>query len=344
MRRSAYLLGILMLLLFAAACEERSEPFVVESSPTPPSVNGLPSPIPNTVDLDCETYLTTNWGKGPAEWGFPDGSNGEIRTRLLPLRFDSFSRLYFSDFINRRLLRYEQTNASPEPISLEPFFIWENPFPLYFSIAIRGDKIIVPYGYNQIGILSLSTGEVVGNVELPYNYDVFMPADSVIEVDFKGRLCTSNGIFDVGWENGRWNKISEHGCIDSFFWHDYIVGSSSSLSVYEEVLELFHLEQQVSVLVDTGLPKARFPFSSLFGVDENGNAYLSLLSATRYRAYYARYAFPTGKTSIGRMSPDIGYTVTVPSVSPDGILYILAYSDKDLSIQPRIIKCRFPDE
>lgn len=342
-RKFYYLLEI-MVFLFVTGCSlwENHKPATQEAvSHSPLTRTSLPSSLSsNPVDLYCENYVKTRWGKADTEWGFPDGLNGSIRTRLLPLRFDSDNRLYFFDFANKRLLVYEKDYV-PKPISLQPILFWQDqPNSFLFSITIHEDKIFVPFYHNRLGILSMD-GKVLGIIELPFSYDTFLPAESIIEVDPRGRLCTFKGTYDTEWENGKWEKIAG-GCMDTYFWGDYSVTGNKNLEVSNEVLEIREISGENLSLIDTGFPKSNYPFSSLFGVDKNGNAYLTL-SSTPPTWTYVKFNLQTYQTELAQMHLDPGYTIAVPSVSPDGILYILSYSDQDLSVQPGIYKCEFPN-
>jgi len=127
--------------------------------------------------------------------------------------------------------------------------------------------------------------------------------------------------------------------INPYFWGDYIISESYGVST-RLIIEQSSLDLQTFVSIDTGLPRVRTP--ALFGVDDDGNAYL-VVGSTPPIWTYAKYSLLTHQIQVGQMQLDTSYTIAVPSVSPDGILYILTYSDKDLSVSPRIIKCEFPD-
>jgi len=331
-------LGIIFFLLFFTRCSFNGKSKTIATEP----VSGLQeTQLFSSKDLYCENYVTTTWGNEIGEWGYPDGLHGSVRTNLLPLRFDSEDQAYFFDFANERLLIYPREGVIPTPISLKSLLIWEHNLPFLFSIDIYKDRIVIPYYYNRLGILSAS-GDVLEIVELPFSYDTFLPAQSIIKIDPEGRLCTFKGMYDKGWENGKWIEIPG-GCMDTYFWGYYSVTGNKSLTIGNEVLEVQNLMQGNSWFLDTGLPKSNPPFSSLFGVDDDGNAYL-MVGSTPPTWTYAKYNLLTHQTQIGQVQLDTSYTIAVPSVSPDGVLYILTYSNKDVSVSPRIIKCAFPNQ
>lgn len=367
----------LFVLFFISACafvgENTKTPSAIASTltsavqtETPAMVSTLPaSPMPfaqeeyGNVNLFCETYIETTWGNGPGQWGWPDGL--EYRPSiLLPVKFDDIGRLYFADYMNLRLLRYDDTNFSPQEISLKSFTS-EVPwlFPFRFSIDIYRDEILVPYGVDNLGVLDSNTGAVVSSIELPgYDYDPYYPAFTTIAVDKRGRLYVfgkpeeyyspiRSVFFKPGWKSNEWKKVEaaekleeNRYIINPYFWTDYIISEFYGVST-NIIIKQSSLDLQTFVYIDTGLPRERT--TALFGVDDDGNAYLVAASTPPTWAY-AKYNLLTHQMRIRKMQLDTSYTIAVPSVSPDGILYILTYSDKDLSVPPRIIKCEFPDQ
>lgn len=104
MRLKVYLLSIATFLFFLVSCgaEKKNLPLIIASPPRSSEENKNALPSSSTVNLDCETYVTTVWGDGPGQWGWPDGL--EYRpSSLLPLKMDDAGRLYFADYINLRL-------------------------------------------------------------------------------------------------------------------------------------------------------------------------------------------------------------------------------------------------
>lgn len=361
MRPKFYLLYISVFLFFFASCsaEKGNLPVTIEQIVSSPAENKNILSSSGAVNLGCEIYVTTVWGDGPGQWGWPDGL--EYRpSSLLPLKIDDAGRLYFSDYINLRLLRYDQKNPSPMEISLKPLtseVAWLFPFPFRFSIEIDKDKILVPYGADKIGILSSDTGELIRSIQLPgYHYDPYFPIYSAIGVDRQGRLYVfaahdysrESIFFNSGWMDNKWEKtqISKKMAEDMraapnvYFWGNYAIGEVYSASTTTIILHQLNLEEQTSEFIDTGLLKNRTP--ALFGIDNNGNSYM-IVSQTPPTWTYARFNLQTHQTELAQIHLDTGYTITVPSVSPEGILYIPSYSDQDLSVQPGIYKCEFPD-
>ena len=124
----------LLFFFFLVSCQAENPVAVL--STTFPAENEKALSSSDTVKLNCDTYMTTVWGDGPGQWGFPDGLEYRPAT-LLPLEFDDAGKVYFADYINLRLLRYDEVGSQPAEISLKPFKS-EVPwlFPFRFSIDI----------------------------------------------------------------------------------------------------------------------------------------------------------------------------------------------------------------
>lgn len=311
-----------------------------------------------TLQLQCETYLETTWGNQLEQWGYSDDK--ARRFSLLPLVFKSENEIYFSDFANLRILKYNGRDKEPvQVISLTPFFpenyvySWtSNPQPPVSLISVSQDKIYVPYGYNRIGILSLD-GEILNNVVIPdYYYNFAFPIIDIAWVDGEGNLYvfTSNKlvVFERGWENLKWAETERF--FPRFSWDRYLALqdgvslSGSNIIVYEKDAS-GDFSQNYSIPIDI-VTKAGITFSPIIGVDDSGNLYIYVTSENsgRHEQIYARYFLPTGEKQLGSIAyPYAGkYTTLIPSVSPNGMIYFVAYSSEDLSIEPEIIKCNFP--
>lgn len=350
--------------VFATQTQMVSESTNEVSTLTPiHTLTATPSRNDEISPLQCETYLETMWGDRLGQWGGYSEGKGRFFL-LLPLVFNTENEMYFSDFVNLRLLKYNGINEKPvQNIPLTSFFpegyvySWISPpYPPPVSlISISQDKIYVPYGGNRIGVLSLD-GKIVNDIVIPnHAYNFNLPAnDKLISVDNNGILYVQSSIqpifFDNGWQSGNWVELlNTNGLIDPFYWRDYVVvmgGSvdpefSSLISLYEISKAENDLEE-TKIAIKTGLHNGYLPS---FGIDINGNVYFPVISENPAEQLYARYSLPTGENQVASLPyPYAGhYTNLEPSVSPDGILYLIAYNNEDLSVSPKIIKCNFPN-
>ena len=311
------------------------------------------------LPLQCETYLETTWGNQPEQWGY---SNDKARRfSLLPLVFKSENEIYFSDFANLRILKYNGRDKDPvQVISLTPFFSenyvysWAgNLKPPVSLISVSQDKIYVPFGNNHIGILSID-GAILNDIVIPnYYYNFAFPIIDIAWVDKEENLhvFTSDKlvVFERGWENRKW--VETKGLFSRYNWNQYLAIqdkvslSGSSIIVYEEDTS-GSFSQKYSIPIDI-TTKAGTVFFPMFGVDDNGNLYIYVIpeNSDENKRLYARYFLPTGEKQLGYITyPYAGkYTTLIPSVSPNGMIYFVAYSSEDLSIEPEIIKCVFPN-
>jgi|GEM_PF-6274731 hypothetical protein len=345
-----------------ASVSSEATPEVLTVTPTP-KITATPFYKKGIVELQCETYLETAWGNQAKQWGYSDDT--ARRFSLLPVVFKSEDEIYFSDYANLLLLKYNGIDKEPvQTISLASFFpegyvySWNDGStyrPPISLISISQDKIYVPYGGNRIGILSLD-GKIINDVVIHnHSYNFNLPTNNkFISVDKNGILYVQSSIqpvfFDNGWQSGNWVELLHtQGLINPFYWQDYIIvmGETinpdliSLISLYEIPKSEKSIEES-QIVIPTGLDNSFLP---LAGVDDNGNAYISIKSENPDERLYARYSIPTGEKQIASMPyPYFGqYTNLVPSVSPNGIMYFVAYNNEDLSIAPSIIKCNFPN-
>lgn len=326
---------------------------VLTLTPTPKLV-ASPSGSDEIAALQCETYLETAWGNKAEQWGHSEDIGRFFS--LLPLTFREDNEIYFSDFANLRLLKYNGIDKKPmQTISLVSFFpdgyvYWSfnnMPHPPVSLISISQDKIYVPYGGNRIGVLSVE-GEVINDIAIPeYYYAYDFPTRDHAWVDEEGNLAVFWGTsFKVGWEEFKWVKIQKPG-IRYYVWNEYLVEqdnislSGFDISVYKKDIS-GNLLQEYTIPVNPVL--RQIIYFPIFGVDKNGYLYLKELSENPAEQLYARYFLPTGERQVASLPyPYAGqYTNLEPSVSPDGILYFVAYNNKDLSVSPKILTCSFP--
>lgn len=321
-----------------------------------PEVTATPSGNDEIVALQCTPYLETTWGDEAEQWGYSDDT--ARRFSLLPAVFKSEDEIYFSDFANLRLLKYDGINKTPRQIiNLAPFFpegyiySWQTMFvrPPASLISISKDKIYVPYGGNQIGILSLD-GEIINNITIPeHYYDYNFPTIDHAWVDEEGGLHIFEGVsFKNGWENLDWVETNAS-TLRYYSWNEYLVMqdgvslNGSNIIIYEKDTSGNLLQKHV-IPIKIILPKVDMIFSPMFGVDKNGYLYLKELSENPAEKLYARYFLPTGEKQVASLPYpyDGQYTTLEPSVSPDGVIHFVAYNNGDLSVAPAIIKCNFP--
>lgn len=317
---------------------------------TPTSVTTIPNfdlalvaPQYIVTILTCKSYVETTWGNGAGQWGDPTNLPAKSHRYFFPPAFNSDGELYISDFVNRRLLKYDGNAA--DPIQIIPLPDHYFTFPFSSAITITKDSIIIPYGINMIGIMSLD-GQVIKDIQLPdgYTYNMMAPGWYLAWVDERGGILvkSNEGIyFDVGWRDEQWIKISAGNFgIRPFSWQDYI-GDMNSV---EPIIQLYKINSSANFLaeptkkVDTGLNAGYL----LAGVDKEGRAYIEVLSDNS-QVSYARYSISDGAKQIGIVEGGLPGQIIQSGVAPDGTIYIVMYDYEDLNVQPRIVKCRFSD-
>lgn len=318
-----------------------------------PTITSLPEALLSDLDLvaphyivsslSCENYVETTWGNGAGQWGPSVDSSGELQRRFFPPVFNSNGELYILDSENHRLLKYDGITINPVQVISIPDYYFT--FPASLAVTIAKDRIIIPYGVNMIGIMSLD-GQVVKDVQLPndYSYNMLAPGWFLAWVDERGGLLVKSdkGIyFDVGWADGKWNKISEGNfAIRPFSWQGYI-GDMNSV---QPKIQIYKIDSSTNFLAepanqfDTGL-SAGFNF---IGGDNKGRVYIEVFSDGT-QVFYARYSILDGAKQIGIVEGDLLGQIIQSGVASDGTIYMITYHREDMNMGPRIVKCNFSD-
>ena len=110
----------------------------------------------------------------------------------------------------------------------------------------------------------------------------------------------------------------------------------SSIIVYERDTS-GDFSQNYSIPIDI-VTKVGTAFFPIVGVDDNGNLYAYVISENPDERLYVQHFLPTGEAYPYADK----YTTLIPSVSPNGTIYFMAYNSEDLSVESEIIKCNFP--
>lgn len=323
--------------------------------PTGFPVSETPSPTPclytpsyyNRVGLACETYVETTWGSGPAQWGDPMQSPAGSHDHLSPLAFDAQSKLYFSDYVNHRLLKYNGHDSLPVQVIPLPEYYFSDPMFVPWGITITQSSIIIPHGVNKVGILSLD-GTEVKDVELPYSFNFMAPGWHPAWVDARGGLLVNGEkvvYFDIGWEDGKWQEVSQ---IEEFIIDPYSITNPSTSENYIIGRSRFRFESYLyKVDLSKDFLKFRIGFDTgldlkkaFIGADQQGWVYYMLQSDI---ARYPLFAL-SGWGQIGAIPGEISSYIIQSSISPNGMIYLIVYDREDATVQPKIVKCRFPDD
>jgi len=366
MNRSLFIL--LVLIITAAACtlsEAAPQTPLAALSATAfslqteaiPTGTALPSFTPpptdeyKQVDLLCETYIETTWGNDAGEWGDPSQLPQGGRDVFPPPAFDERGALYISDFANHRLLKYENKTSSPVEIPLpEEFFYDPSPFhEPWATIEITGDSILVPYGANKLGILSID-GTERKSITLPYNYYLLLSPWILVRVDSRGGLFINgekHAYFDVGWRDEQWLEISSGPApqVGLFTWNDFVgceawAGAAIALYKINPAIDFFNTSPLL--VVDLPTYGGDRLWGLIIGADRAGWVYLKTsIQSTRA---YVRYSIPSAIWQIGVIRDHLPAPIIQSGVAPDGTIYLIVYAPEDATVQPKIVKCRFPED
>ena len=300
-------------------------------------------------ELRCSVYIETTWGSSSGEWGDPVQEAALRHDVFPPPAFDNDGNLYISDFINQRLLEYNNSNSLPTALHL-PKAYFDSPFPLPYTkphtaIEITMNNILVPYGENKLGILHLD-GTEDKTIELPYKHHILYSPHTLVLVDDRGGLIVNGeryAYFDVGWKDGQWNEISSTlGPQQGLFLWDDVIGYST-LAGTQVVLSIIDpsgnflddlYSQSTIKLPETG--------GDVLGVDDTGDLYFKIWNPVT--PTYIRYSLHSTQSQVGFISNIPDEQIIRSTISPDGAIYLIVYDREDITVQPKIVKCHFPDE
>ena len=145
--------------------------------------------------LSCGIYIETTWGGGETEWGDPILLPAHTRSHFPTPVFDVQGQLYLLDLTNHRILIYDgETNFPVQTIELpSKYYSYpqnQNPV-IPSSIGVTITNILVPYGLDRVGILSLDGNELI-DVVLPYHYNLMAPVLQPIWVDSQKNILIAS--------------------------------------------------------------------------------------------------------------------------------------------------------
>ena len=297
-------------------------------------------------DIVCSTYVETTWGTGKNQWGDPIQFSGHSRIHFPPLAFSEKGEIYISDFSNRRLLKYDGDKQLPvQTITLPEQYYLDPPYsPIFpWHIVVTQNNILVPYGLDKIGILSLD-GQIVKDIPLPYRYNPMAPIRKPVWVDSYGRLLLNGQkivYFDVGWDDEIWKEIAVGADFirNPQLWDDYLIGESGVQPNYYKYKidpSKNFLGNPVKLDIDLDIG------THILGIDRHNWMYFKKPVETGHTLI--RYRLQNGAKQFGIVSDTDVTNVVEAGVSPNGIIYLIVYEPSDQSVQPAMAKCSFPNQ
>ena len=323
----------------STAVLDGTSPFTEESSSNP--ATGMPGYEKKTID--CSVYVETTWGSGENQWGDPIQLPSHSRTQFSPLEFSETGDIYISDFPNKRLLKYDGAKQYPvQTIALPEKYYSDPPnSPLFpWNIIVTKTNVLVPYGLDKLGVLSLD-GHVVKDIQLPYRYNPMAPVRKPVWVDSQGRLLLNGEkivYFDVGWDEGVWKELA----VGTDFirnpqlWGDYLIGESGVQPNYHKYkidLSKNFLEEPIKLDIDLDIG------THILGVDQKDWIYFKKAVETEHTII--RYGLQASVKQFGIIDNSDITNIVETSVAPNGIIYLIVYEPEDQSTQPKMFRCSF---
>ncbi len=358
------LLSTLGLVIFVASCNAKEESetnsIVPSVSPThevilPPTSTPLPSPLflgylenEDVAHINCQVALQVSWGEGEEDWGIRDDSD---MNNIHP-PFIANNYFYVFDRPNRRLLKYEINGTlmekMPVIIELPPAEKYIYGF-LPWGIIATNEYLVIPYGSNSIGILSLD-GEEITDLKLPfpYRYDPGFYGEYDLWIDQQGGLTVKvyehkhhkSVYFSPEWIHDEWNEISQGVILTHpFSWAGYVGDLESAF------LEIYEIGSSQNFL-EKPTKEVELSFRSIaYGADDAGWVYAWAPPREDVNEYIImRYSLVDDTKEFGILSEEtIHYDLGEVVVAPDGTLYIVEYSREDVNVNPKVHSCRFSE-
>lgn len=353
--RNRLLFSLVLVVFWLNACHSAMTPkpsptFSFTHTPLKTPVATMPALPENTTlelkTLSCSSHIRAVWGNGPGEWGDPGQLPGQSHDFFPPPAFDKQGALYISDFVNYRLLKYDGKGPIPIEIRLPKAYFnpsFERLQKPWAAIEIIDNGILVPYDINKLGILDLN-GTEEKTLELPYVYSLIASPWILVKVDSHGGIFINGkklAYFDAGWRDGIWREVSSNPApkVGLFTWDDFVgfeAWAGSAISIYT-ISTTGDFLNNPSLTVN--LPK---PLGGglIIGADLAGWVYLE--TSIQSMPAYARYSIPSAAWQLGIIRDNLPAEIIQSGVAPDGTIYLIVYSSRDVSINPQVIKCNFP--
>ena len=331
-----------------------------------PSSTTIPYPTISS-NLNCEVFLEPIWGEDTTNWGKP--TNG-----LAELYFDFDSNIYYFDYPNHRILKYDGQNTSPTqviPLSEKYFFFGPSSYPPRPLTITRG-RIYIPYATDRLAVLSMG-GEEILDIRLPATFAILSPARNFIIIDNQEGLFFNGDSHSLGltyykkenWEKEVWDEVvtQKYKLVkEPFIWQDYFIhgapqtilpeekgGSHNAEDLQMDFLVSLHKispnkdflqETPVSITLE-GTGTEAF-FYSIENIDKEGWVYISMGAIDPTKII--RYSLNTNKSQIGVLPNEYLRENHQIDVASNGALYWIEYDQDDLTISPKIIRCHFPED
>lgn len=373
MHRHVYIeLSIIVLVLAISGCHLVSltshENISGSMTTAPPSLYSMALPTESAQDypnasqfattlasfqrrrLHCFTYIETQWGTAPGEFGFCPLSS-HLRGPYPPV-FNAQGDLFILDIANQRIERYSG-NKSSQVIPL-PSVYGDGCSSGWSNIAVSWDRLFLTYSVlhrgrvvDHLAVLSLS-GQERGVIDLepyyplrPLYVDSLLPDQkggvyllllppAIVHFDeqlrpwfiYRSLEAGLNEVLVIGWD-GNIYTYNKDGVLSNWG------ADRRCLELCESPIEVKRISAAVQ---HTSLTNVR-----LLGIDVEG------------RAYFAAWVHKSGHDEeiLIRLSdnqlPVIAVGKFPDRLAPDGALYDIQYDPGNPLIRPRIIKCVLED-
>lgn len=306
-----------------------------------------------TGRLHCFTFIETQWGAAPEEFGLcPISSEAWIRGPYPPV-FSAQGDLFIVDKANQRIVRYSE-GISPHIILLPSSYVIDDVCGYsnrWSNIAISQDRLFFLYStlrhgriVDQLAVLSFSGQEqAVIDLELYYplrplyldsllpdlkgGVYLLLPPAGIVHFDrelrpefiYRGHKASYNEDLVMGWDGNLYTYNVEEDVLTNW-------GADG------RCLELCESPARIknAVTATQVVSKAR-----LLGVDAEGRAYFvaTIHEFSRGDKVLIRLSLS------GNQVPVLAVGECPRRLAPDGSLWDIQYNPADPLIRPKVIRC-----